>query len=152
MIEFGIGEDNLALHALLELVPCVPARLKLLVVLLQVFLVEARRALLLHILLSFISACFVQIILTRCLFVPWLQGRGAQLELDFLCDVLDRLLPPACLSLVLEQLLSHRVRHVLPHVVMIRAQLPHESVVVPLEVRLFIHTIISEQRCTRAHS
>ena len=74
MIEFGICEDNLALHALLELIPCVPARLKLLVILLQVLLVEARRSFLLHIPLSFIGACFVQLIITRCLFVPWLQG------------------------------------------------------------------------------
>ena len=74
MIKFGIGEDNLALHALLELVPRVPARLKLLVVLLQVFLIEARRTLLLHIFLRFIGACLVQLILTLRLFVPWLQG------------------------------------------------------------------------------
>ena len=104
LVQFRVGEDHFAFHALFEIVPRISTRLKFLIVLLQVLFIEARWALILLILLGFLGA-FFQFALKQSLFIPWLQ-RSAHLVGYLPRDINDRLLPPGRLSLVFEQFLG----------------------------------------------
>ena len=87
LVPFSVSEDYLTIHSLLEILPRFAARLKFLIVLLKVSIIETRRTLFFLIPLRLFCTRF-QFVFKQCLFLPRLQ-RSAHLERNLACYVSD---------------------------------------------------------------